>query len=359
MLSDMLTRHLVTMFLIFLFSIMLRNRKSSRDTEQRYFWVTVLSCLVLAFEDSLEAIASMDPSLRFWRTLLSVVGYTFRSVAALGLLLVIVPQRRRNFTLWIPSLVTLLVNLTAFFTDAAFGFDENYAFYRGPLGYVAFIVPVFYMLLILWITFTRFTESKGLQKYIIPGGVVFCMAAAIADSLHGGIRLNEAIMICSILFYYTLHAHDNRRDPLTWLLNRKAFYDDCEMYTANVTAAASLDMNGLKRMNDTMGHHAGDEALVRIAECMKAVSNRDTMVYRVGGDEFVILFFHQQEETVADAVRQIRKSVSEAGYSISAGYAIRERGEGLEETIQKSDSLMYEDKANYYRANGRDRRNRR
>ena len=37
MLSDMLTRHLVTMFLIFLFSIMLRNRKSSRDTEQRYF----------------------------------------------------------------------------------------------------------------------------------------------------------------------------------------------------------------------------------------------------------------------------------------------------------------------------------
>ena len=130
MLSDMLTRHLVTMFLIFLFSIMLRNRKSSRDTEQRYFWVTVLSCLVLAFEDSLEAMASMDPSLRFWRTLLSIVGYTFRSVAALGLLLVIVPQRRRNFTLWIPSLVTLLVNLTAFFTDAAFGFDENYAFYR-------------------------------------------------------------------------------------------------------------------------------------------------------------------------------------------------------------------------------------
>ena len=145
-------------------------------------------------------------------------------------LLVIVPQRRRNFILWIPSLVTLLVNLTAFFTDAAFGFDENYAFYRGPLGYVAFIVPVLYMLLILWITFTRFTESKGLQKYIIPGGVVFCMAAAIADSLHGGIRLNEAIMICSILFYYTLHAHDNRRDPLTWLLNRKSSRDTEQRY---------------------------------------------------------------------------------------------------------------------------------
>lgn len=356
MIQDMLIRHLVTLFLILLFSILLWKQKSSRDTEQRYFWLTVLSCLMLVLEDSLESIASGDPSLRFWRTLLSVLGYTFRATAAVGLLLVIIPRERRGFILWIPSLITLLVNATAFFTDIAFGFDGDYVFYRGPLGFISFAVPIAYLLLIIWITYRRFAESKGAQKYVIPGCAVFCLAAAAADVTHGGIRLDEAILISSIFIYIILRAHDNRRDPLTGLLNRQAFYDDSAIYGAGITAVASMDMNGLKRMNDTQGHHAGDEALVRIAGCMKACANRDTMVYRIGGDEFMILFFQKSEEEAARVTERIREDVRKAGFSISAGYAMREANEDLEDVIRESDSRMYEDKANYYRANGRDRR---
>ena len=359
MLLDMLFRHMVTLFMILFFSILLWNQKSSRDTELRYFWLTVLSCLILVVEDALESMAAEDPSLLFWRTFLSVLGYTFRSTAALGLLLVIVQREKRTFLLWIPSLITLLVSCTAFFTDAAFGYNEDYEFYRGPLGYVAFAVPILYIFLILWITYKRFTETKGLQKYIIPGCAVFCLAATAVDALHGGIRLNEAIMIGSIFVFIILRAHDNRRDPLTGLLNRQAFYDDCSTYGSGIGAVASLDMNGLKEMNDTLGHHAGDEALVRIAECMKAAVDRNTMVYRIGGDEFVILFFHAKEETVARAADQIRQNVAKAGYSVSAGYAIREQNGDLEESIRESDRRMYEDKANYYRSRGRDRRKKR
>ena len=358
MLLDILCRHLVTLFLIALFSIMLFNQRSSRGTEQRYFWVTVLSCLFLVLEDVLELAASTDPSLRFWRTLLSVLGYTFRSVAALGLLLVILPGKNRTFLPWIPALVTLLVSATAFFTDIAFGFNENYSFYRGPLGYVAFIVPIIYLLLILWITYKRFSESKGLRRFIIPGCAVFCLAASVADSLYGGIRLNEAIMISSIFFYLILCAHDNRRDPLTGLLNRKALYDDCIMYNKTIKAVASMDMNGLKKMNDTLGHHAGDEALVRIAACMSAVPDQDALAYRIGGDEFVMLFFQADEKAVRHSTDRIVESITKHGYSISAGYSMREANENLEETIRKSDSRMYENKAEYYRANSNDRRKR-
>ena len=140
MLQDMLPRHLVTLFLIILLSILLRSQKSFRDSELRYFWLTVLSCLLLMFEDALEIIASENPSLRFWRILLSVLGYTFRSTAALGLLLVVVPREKRTFRLWVPALITLAVSATAFFSDIAFSFDEDYDFCRGPLGYVAFVV---------------------------------------------------------------------------------------------------------------------------------------------------------------------------------------------------------------------------
>ena len=357
MLQEILTNHLVTLFLILLFSIMLYNqRSSSRGTEQRYFWLTVISVLLLVFQNELERIAAGDPSLRFWRILLSVAGYTFRSTAALGLLLVVSGRERKNFVLWIPSLVTLLACATAFFTDIAFGFDADYAFYRGPLGYVAFVVPILYMLTILWIVFRNYTEIKGLQKYIPPCCIVFCLAAAVTDALHGGDRVNDAIMVSSLLFYMVLHAHDNRQDPLTGLLNRKAFYDDCIRYDRSIRAAASLDMNGLKKMNDTLGHHAGDEALSGIAACMKPFTNRETLVYRIGGDEFAILFFQANEETVARTTGQIKEKVSEAGYSVSAGYALRKANENLEDTIRESDTQMYLDKANYYRLNGHDRR---
>lgn len=358
MLLDMLFRHLVTLFMIALFSIMLFNQRSSRDTEQRYFWLTVLSCLFLVLEDALEVMASEDPSLRFWRILLSVLGYTFRSVAALGLLLVIIPDKKRRFIPWIPALVTLLVSSTAFFTDIAFGFDANYSFYRGPLGYVAFIIPIVYLLLILWITYRRFSESKGLQRFIIPGCAVFCLTAAVVDSLYGGIRLNEAIMISSIFFYIILRAHDNRRDPLTGLLNRHALYDDCDMYNKAINAVVSMDMNGLKKMNDSLGHHAGDEALARIAACMNDVADQDVLAYRIGGDEFVILFFRADEDAVRRSTARIMESIAKYGYSVSAGYSMRERDEDLEETIRRSDSRMYENKAKFYRTSGHDRRRR-
>ena len=81
---DDIPRHLVTLFLIILVSVMLWKQKN-RDAERKYFWLTVISCLILMLEDELEAYTAGDPSLRFWRTLLSSIGFTFRSVAPMGL----------------------------------------------------------------------------------------------------------------------------------------------------------------------------------------------------------------------------------------------------------------------------------
>ena len=221
MLLDMFNRHLVTLFLILLFSLKLWTGRSFRDTATRYFWLTVSSCLLLVLEDVLEVMTAGDSSMRFARILISVLGYTFRSTAVLGLVLVIVPKGRNHFIYWIPALITLLVSSTAFFTDIAFGYDANYRFYRGPLGYVAFIVPIFYIILVLWFTFRRFTEENGVERYIVPVCAIFCLIASIADAYVGGIRLNEALMISSASFYFFLYSHDNRRDPLTGLLNRQ------------------------------------------------------------------------------------------------------------------------------------------
>ena len=76
MLLDMMSRHWVSIFTIILFCIKLWPRKRFRNTETKYFWITALSCLFLVVEDALECVCATDPSLRFFRILLSVIGYT-------------------------------------------------------------------------------------------------------------------------------------------------------------------------------------------------------------------------------------------------------------------------------------------
>ena len=353
---EIFLKNSVALFLILLFGIRLLDKKTFQNADTKYFWLTLVTSFLLVFQNALEEMAAQDRDLIFWRTLLSILGYTLRSMAALGLLLVIVPRKYRSYLWWIPCAITFLVNCTAFFSDVAFGFGEDYGFYRGPLGFVSFIVPLFYILVILFISFRRRKEKSGAEKYIIPICILFCLAATVKGVLYGGDELNVAIITSSIFFYIVLYSHDNRLDPLTGLLNRQAYYDDCAALSKSVKAVASLDMNGLKDLNDTCGHQFGDEALKKIGQCLRDVMNSRTSAYRIGGDEFAILFFFDDEEKIAEIQKKIKERVAADGYSVSVGSAICGKNRDLNDAIGESDRQMYEDKANYYRTTGLDRR---
>ena len=357
-LDMLLGRHFISLFLILLFAIRLSSQRVAKDKELRYFWLTVISCFLLVVEDYLETITSTIPDLRFWRTVLSVAGYFLRSTAAVGLVLVVCsPEKRNRFIWWIPCLLNLLVCSTAFFTDIAFGFDENYTFYRGPLGYVAFIVPIFYLGVILVLTFRQYVDRRRrADRLILITGAVMCLLSALLDATHGGVRLHEAMLISSVFFYVFLRSYDVRRDSLTTILNRQSMFDDCESMGKNICAAASLDMNGLKLINDKEGHHAGDTALAKIGECLRDAQDPDVRTYRIGGDEFVMLFFRGDESLVRMKLEQVRDGVEKAGYSVAYGYAMRGENEDTESLIVRSDMKMFEEKARYYREKSHDRR---
>lgn len=354
--QHMLINHFTTMLLIVLCGIKLHSQKKARDVEIRYFWITLLSCFLLVIQDMLETYAATDPALRFWRVLLSVIGYILRPVAAVGLLLVICPPEKRSWKLWIPALINTAVNLTAFFSPIAFSFNERYKFVRGPLGYVVFAVSFLYLFLILIVVLRRFYEGKKAERLLLVCCVLGVIASAVVDAWLAGRHLNEAIMIGFIFILFFLRTHDNYLDPLTSLRNRFAYYDDSENLTRNITAVASVDMNGLKKLNDTQGHAAGDAALAAIGKCLNEINDRNILSYRVGGDEFVILFIDQSAENVEQVLNQIRKNVSDTGYSISAGSAMKAPDQSLEDALRESDRNMYKAKAEYYQKSGIDRR---
>ena len=109
------------------------------------------------------------------------------------------------------------------------------------------------------------------------------------------------------------------------------------------------DMNGLKKINDTMGHEYGDFAISAIAASIMENLPGDTRAYRIGGDEFVMIMRGADEKVVAKKIRdwkQILKALkgnSEYEISVSVGYAYGE-GKDLDAIIHEADQRMYENK---------------
>lgn len=354
---EFLLRHYFSLGLILLFSFWLIVQRAVRDKELRYFWVTVVSCFLLVFQDHLESLSSINPDLRTWRILFSVIGYTLRSVAIAGLVFVVCKPEQRRLYIWAPCILVFLVCSTAFFTDIVFGYDSNYEFYRGPLGYIPFIVPILYLVAILWLTFKRFSDSGGkVRQLILIPCALLCLLSSALDSYYGGVRLHEAMMISSIFYYIFLRSYDVRRDSLTLLLNRQSMYEDCRSLDKTFSASASLDMNGLKVLNDHRGHGTGDAALKKIGEIILEESDPNMRPYRIGGDEFVILYTGKDEITVRESLDRIRSKIKAAGLSISIGYVMRDGHEDAESMIRRSDLKMFEHKAQYYKDERHDRR---
>lgn len=356
--SYLADKHFVTIFLIVCFSVYLWRKSRTGEKEYRIHWMTIVATIILIVADCFVVWAQGDPDRRLWRMIFTITGFAARPVAALSITLIVYPKNRKPRYLQIPFLLNLLVYCTAFFSPIAFSFDENYQMVRGPLGYTVYSVCFFYMVYAVLTTWDRFKhEDHGRERFILYICALGCIVAALIDGDSDGDHVNAAIMVSSIFLYMFLRFFDANRDPLTKLLNRMAFYEDCNRYSLTISAVASVDMNGLKKLNDSKGHEAGDEALKTIGTVLKEAAGRSILPYRIGGDEFTVLFFRQEETAVRDVLERIRTAITEAGYSVSAGYAMRKgRDDTAADMLRRSDEKMYADKAEYYRHNMNDRR---
>lgn len=138
------------------------------------------------------------------------------------------------------------------------------------------------------------------------------LAAAFAHRLAES-RRKLAEIVCERDLYEHKLAHEAFYDPLTALPNRRPLLIGLEEMAARGEAGALLviDIDKFKFVNDTMGHDAGDDMLRRIADLVQGALARDGKLYRVGGDEFVVLVPGVADEARAEAL--CRRIENEAG----------------------------------------------
>ena len=158
-------------------------------------------------------------------------------------------------------------------------------------------------------------------------------------------------------------------DQSTQLLNRRAFEEKkTELALSQLKGDfvyVTADLNGLKRVNDTLGHTAGDELIKGAADCLKVCFGAYGDIYRIGVDEFAAML-ELPEAKLREAMAALDQTTESwcgkqvAGLSISCGYATSREfpSENITELIRISDERMYAAKNEYYQKNGNDRRRR-
>ena len=150
-------------------------------------------------------------------------------------------------------------------------------------------------------------------------------------------------------------------DQLTGLKNRysyQLYLDRSSILNSSSIYCIYVDANGLHELNNTKGHEAGDKMLQYIASVMQHLFGKDN-TYRIGGDEFVALGINKSLDEIEELVKSMKQAVESAGYNVAAGICLREKTDTeMDSIIKDAEQAMYEDKAEYYRNSGKDRRRR-
>lgn len=140
---------------------------------------------------------------------------------------------------------------------------------------------------------------------------------------------------------------DKYMDPLLSVYNRSAYTDLLHSKKPfQSTGVAFVDVNGLGVENNMYGHEAGDLMLQTIAKCLKK-KFRLKDIYRIGGDEFLIICNNIDEEHFQDKLDELQELVNLTEYSISLGFIYRERIDNLKEAVDEANILMKANKEKF------------
>lgn len=148
-------------------------------------------------------------------------------------------------------------------------------------------------------------------------------------------------------------------DSLTYAQNRNHFNEYLKKNRCkelHFVGVIYLDLNGLKEINDKMGHLAGDTLIISASYVLQEIFADNS--YRIGGDEFVVIEQDVLESEFYSKYEMLLKRMKELEISVATGYIWKERCLNLSEILQEADQKMYEDKKRYYSIAQNDRRRR-
>jgi diguanylate cyclase (GGDEF)-like protein len=268
--------------------------------------------------------------------------------------------KRLTIPLGAYMLFNTALTLGSLFEGWAFWVDAANIYHRGPLVLLS-LVPA---CLILLYTFafilknrSRIDERHYYTMLVFP---IPAVIGAILQYIWYGLSLIWSGMALSILLIY-LNIQDLRlnTDYLTGAYSRRLLDDHLRERmrggpSGKPFSAILIDLDNFKKINDTLGHDAGDSALTDAVGLIKGCLRQGDFISRFGGDEFLVVLDISDKATLTKTVHRIRESfrrfneTQSRPYKLgfSTGYAVYDSARGMdpEQFVSHLDRLMYAEK---------------
>jgi len=186
-------------------------------------------------------------------------------------------------------------------------------------------------------------DSKGEKKYF----EVRAVASGDNEALFMIRDISENVILNEKLKYFSI------RDYLTGLYNRMYFEEELKKFDGKTVEKIGLvicDVDGLKLINDTLGHLAGDEVLKKTAAILSKNFLSESVIARIGGDEFAVLLKNIDDKYIEKACSNVSKEIMSCddlnlNSSISVGYVYKSEYKGpVSKLFSEADSNMYKNK---------------
>ena len=196
----------------------------------------------------------------------------------------------------------------------------------------------------------RYDERVTVNEFIMIRDKFNKMVSTIEN------LINERNRAESQLKYMSLH------DALTDTYNRHYFETALRRIEEQQLESVGIivcDIDGLKLINDTLGHHVGDQMLIEAVKIIKQCIPPNAVLSRIGGDEFAVIVYDATEDSlknIAGEIRNLSETVTVADnkitLSISIGYDMRKESfRSIDEVFKQADNNMYKEKLHQSQSN--------
>lgn len=202
-------------------------------------------------------------------------------------------------------------------------------------------------------------------SFILMAGIVLDLVLSnLYNSPRSIVFALISFVVYSIIVFVTGIRDTTRKaytDPRTGLTNKlrwnELLHDSAPV--ADGTVMLMMDLNGLKRINDTFGHEAGDIALMRFSSLLRTLFPAGSLISRWGGDEFALLLRDMNEAKLRQQLDSFAKAVEESNrlhgepylhYAVGHAFAADYPEMNHRQLLGKADERMYKDKRDWYAA---------
>ncbi|MGN0690173.1 MAG: GGDEF domain-containing protein [Oscillospiraceae bacterium] len=354
---------LTVIALIILITII--RRSSYIEERKNRFFIFAIFCDIIVLLGYIGRSLAEQYGLVFLAHLSSISIYLF---APLSLLFMAVASAKKIGKVikmcFVLEAISIFLALSSPFFGFFYSVSENAIYSRGPFFAYNEVIGIVYIA-VWWVySFIEFGYVEPIDKFYLSELFVLQICSVILQGLHSTYKVMYICGAFVVMIYYAFVTEANGKyDKMTGVRNRLCYQtilqnkEDKKRYSVIM-----FDADGLKKINDTLGHESGDKLICAIAKSVTKAVGRNGLVYRIGGDEFVAIINSCDNDFLTDIDKSAHNNLSELAkecdfeLSASSGVAVYNDGEELSETVKRADKKMYENKNQYYLSKGIEKR---